>query len=124
MWFNGLLNQFAAACGGGNFFGFPHWYKYLTDTETIAGKCTPKLDLANNPGQIAAIALALLEILLRVSVLVAIGFVVSGGIQYMTSQGEPDKTRKARGTIINALIGLVIAVVAVTLVTFIGGQFK
>lgn len=108
---------------GGTFFGFPTWYKYLPG-DYVAGKCTPTIDLINHPIQIAAIGLALLEILLRVAVLVAIGFVVSGGVQYMTSQGEPDKTRRARGTIINALIGMVIAVGAITLVTFLGGQFK
>ena len=50
--------------------------------------------------------------------------VIYGGIEFIMSQGEPDKANKARGTVINALIGLVIAVAAATLVTFIAGRFN
>ena len=121
-----LISQFATTCTpgkGGNFLGFPTWYKYLNG-ENVAGRCTPKIDFVNQPIQVAGVLLAVIEILLRIAALVAIGFVVVGGVQYITSQGEPDRTNKARGTVINALIGLVIAVTAVAVVTFIGGQFK
>ncbi len=123
--FVSLLQQFASACTpgkGGNFLGFPTWYKYL-ESETVAGRCTPKLDLLNSPIQIAGILFALLEILLRIAALAAIVFIVIGGVQYMTSQGQPDQTSKARGTVINAVIGLVIAVAATALITFIAGRF-
>lgn len=33
---------------------------------------------------------------------------ISGGIQYMTSAGDPKQTQKARGTITAAIIGLVV----------------
>ena len=54
--------------------------------------------------------------------IVAIGFVVYGGILYVTSQGSPDQTQKAQSTIQNALIGLVIAMIAVAVVSFLGNK--
>ena len=60
---------------------------------------------------------------LRLASIAAIAMVVYGGVQYIMSQDEPDKTKQARSTIINALIGLVVAVAATTLITFIAGRF-
>jgi hypothetical protein len=54
--------------------------------------------------------------------LVAVGFVIYGGISFTSSRGEPDKTNRARTTIISALAGLAIAVLATILVSFIAGS--
>lgn len=107
------------------FFGFPTWYKYLdgqiehndaTDSDT----CQPLLGSLNS---VWAIVAAVIEILLRIAMLVAIGFVVFGGVSYVLSQGQPDKTKQALQTIINAIVGLVIGIVATALVNFIAGGF-
>lgn len=62
--------------------------------------------------------------MLRIAALVAIAYVLIGGIEFIRSQGEPGKTAEARQTIINALAGLVIAVGAATIVTYVAGQFN
>jgi hypothetical protein len=62
--------------------------------------------------------------LLRIAGFVAIGFIIYGGILYVTSQGSPEQTGKAQNTIINALTGLVIASVAVALISFIGSRIN
>lgn len=113
------LQSLAVTCsGGGSFFNFPTWYKYLP------GQCTARgIEL---PGgfslydSIPLVALAILEILLRVAGIVAIFYIVYGGVIYVVSQGEPDKVSQAKGTIINALVGLMIATFAVAIVAFIG----
>ncbi len=115
-----LLTRFAVTCdlqpgSGGSFLGFPTWYKYL-DGEKVAGKCSVAFAF---PDGIGLILLAVVEILLRIAALVAVGFVIYGGFQYILSQGEPDRARAARGTIINALIGVVIALIATVVVTYI-----
>lgn len=46
-------------------------------------------------------------------------FIVVGGVSYMTSQGDPGKTKKAKDTILYALIGLVVAVLAFAIVNFV-----
>ena len=110
---------------GGGFLGFPTWYKYLkgqsgVDNNTLKETCQPVLGSINS---IYGIVAAVIEILLRIASLVAIGFVVFGGIKYTLSQGAPDKTKEAQSTIINALIGLVIAIIATALVNFVAGGF-
>jgi len=112
MW---LVNQFGAACPGGGFLGFPTWYKYLNGV-TTNGACAPQVSGLNDIWLIVA---AVIEILLRVAALAAVGFIIYGGFQYITSQAEPSKTTEARGTIINALVGLVIAIMATAIVGFI-----
>ena len=52
---------------------------------------------------------------------VALIFVVVGGVGYVTSAGDPGKLQKAKNTIIYALIGLVVVAVAELLVSFISG---
>ena len=51
-------------------------------------------------------------------------FVVSGGIQYSTSQGDPGKVQSAKGTILYAIIGLVITISAFAITNFILSALK
>jgi ABC-type Fe3+ transport system permease subunit len=103
------------------FFGIPHWYQFLPGTLDASNKCIPQITSINDIWLIVA---AVIEMLLRVAAIAAIVFVIWGGIEFIRSQGEPDATTRARNTVFNALIGLVIAVVAATAVTFFAGQFN
>lgn len=121
-----------------NFLGFPTWYKYLDIGEStqvfkdgttgVVDDCAiigpvgtdGKLD----PKAVASrIALAIVDILLRVGGLIAVVFVIIGGFKYITSQGEPENTKNARSTIMNAVIGLVISITATAAIAFIGNKF-
>ena len=96
----------------------PAWYKYV-DKDVVDGKCTLNFDF---PYDIGLVLLAVVEILLRLAAMVAVAYVVYAGFLYMTSQGEPDKAKSAQQTITNAVIGLVIAILATGIVSFIGGR--
>jgi hypothetical protein len=117
------LTNFAAPCrpgsGGISTNILPTWYKYLNGATDETGRCAVVFKF---PDDIAPIALALVDILLRVGAFVAVMFVFYGGFQYLISQGEPDKVKGAQQTILNALIGLVIALLATAAVTLIGNQ--
>ncbi len=113
------LSHFAASCTGGGFLGFPTWYKYLEGTTATNGLCAPSVRALSDVWLIGA---AVIEILLRIAVLVAVIGIVYGGFNYITSQGEPDKTAKARSTIINAAGGMVVAILATAIVSFIAGK--
>lgn len=121
-----LLQLFALtscdpAKDGASFFEFPHWYEYLHEgTLDAFNKCVPKISNINDTW---LIVLAGIDILLRLAGLVAFGAVLYGGIRYLTSQGEPDKTKQAKDTIINGLIGAVIAILAASTVRFVAGRF-
>lgn len=47
---------------------------------------------------------------------------VAGGMRYITSQGDPQQISKAKGTLIYALVGLLVSVAAVSIVTFVLGK--
>lgn len=110
-----------AQCNKGSFIGLPTWYKYL-DTAIVKGKpiCNPVISELKD---LWLIGLAILEILLRLSVLIAIGYVMHGGFRFITARGDPEKIGKARTMTVDALIGLVIAMIAIASVSFIGGRF-
>lgn len=123
------ITQFAAAgCPKTKLLGvFVPWYQYLKvtkDSDTgvcgINGKDFTLLPGNGQNSSVPLILLAIVDDMIRIAGLVAVMFVIMGGIQYATSQGSPDATAKAQSTIINALIGLAIAVVAVAFVTFLG----
>lgn len=116
----------AGQCGkDGGFFDFPTWYQYLKCENgeitfpKVAGSKTGAVDIFS---AIPPVALAVLEIALRIAGMAAVIFVIYGGISYVVSQGEPDKIAKSRGTIINALVGLTIAIFASGVVKFLGSR--
>ncbi|MDZ7785870.1 MAG: pilin [Candidatus Saccharibacteria bacterium] len=102
------------------FLNFPTWYKYLDPTFTD-GECKLDLDFEET-STYTAIFFAILEIILRIAGLVAVIFVIVGGFTFITSDGQPEKAKNARWTILNALIGLAIALSATVLVNFIGNN--
>lgn len=112
-----------------SFLGLPTWYAYLdVGPETAGGtnidKCAITGPRTEDGGldwskAIPLIGLAVLEIMLRIAGLAGFFFVMYGGFKYITSQGEPDKTKQSRQTITNALIGIAISIVAAAAVSFI-----
>lgn len=105
-------------CQRADFFGFPVWWKYLT---VNTADCTVS---ANFPEDIWAIAIVVVEILLRIAGFVAVIAIIIAGIKYMTAQGNPEKAAAARKNIYNAVIGLLIALVASVFVSFIGNRLN
>jgi hypothetical protein len=128
----GLLTHFAglgASCNlpGSGALSFPTWYKYLdgvvitsNDPQNAATVCAPSVSQLADVWLIVA---AVIEMLLRIAALAAIALVIYGSVQYITSQADPSKLEKARHTIMNALVGLVIAIAATTIVSFVAGRF-
>ena len=114
-------------CQNNSFFGLSPWWHYLNDNSFKKGTC----DLVNfrllpkgadAPSDVPLVLLAVVDDLLRIVALVAIAFVIVGAFKLITSQGNPEDTAKARGTIINALLGMAVAIVAATFVNFIGNK--
>ncbi|CAN5427719.1 hypothetical protein BH09PAT4_BH09PAT4_03350 [soil metagenome] len=114
----------AGVCAKHGFFGLVPWYQYLDyGRDPVTGSCAIQNFVVVESGKSSSIPLILLAIvddLLRIAGIVAIGFVIYGAIKYTTSQGVPDQTAQAQSTIINALIGLVVAMIGVGLISFIG----
>lgn len=62
-------------------------------------------------------------ILLLVGV-IAVLFLIIGGFYYMTSAGNPEQIGKAKTTILYAIIGILVTLLAWAVVTFVLGQFR
>lgn len=122
-----------------SFLGLKPWFNYLpdkvnsvdtfaTDPDTGAQTCNIEnfslLGNGSTSSQLLPVFLAVADDLIRIAGLVAVAFVITGGIQFVTSQGEPEKTKQARGTIINALIGVAVAIIAAVVVSFIGSRLS
>lgn len=54
--------------------------------------------------------------------LLAVLFIVIGGIQYTLSNGEANKIQEAKNTILYAIIGLVLSILAFVVVSFVMAQ--
>ncbi len=113
-----------------NFLGFPAWFEYLdVEVKTINGdEVCDVVGPARSDGTLdiprvsVRVSLAVIDILLRLAGIIAFFFIVYSGFKFTLSQGSPDKEKEARETAINAVIGMVIAMVSVGIVTFIGRQ--
>ena len=98
-----------------------------TDAPEEVRKAAGCPETGGNNDQLKAVITGILNGIIAVSGLVAVVFVVIGGINYMTSAGDTTKLEKAKKTILYAVIGIVITVLAFAIVNFvitnlIGGQ--
>ena len=60
-----------------------------------------------------------LNIVSAIAGAVALLFLVIGGFRYIISRGDPQSTAKAKDTIIYSVIGLIIVVVAYSIILFV-----
>ena len=70
---------------------------------------------------IPPVGIAIIDILLRVAGMAAFFYIVLSGFKFVLSQGSPDKEKSARQALINSAIGLIIALLAIGLVSGIRG---
>lgn len=66
-----------------------------------------------------SVIVRILNAIILVAGLIAVVFVVIGGINYMTSSGDAAKIKKAKDTILYAIIGLVVCALAFAIVNFV-----
>ncbi len=107
-------------CSPHTFFFLPTWYEYLPLKADAFGQCAANLSLADFPGNILPIGLAVLDILLRLAGFVAVVAIIMAGIGYITAQGNAEKAGAARKRLYNSLISLGIVFAATGIVAFIG----
>ena len=50
---------------------------------------------------------------------IAVIFIIIGGINYTMSQGDPGKVKKAKDTVLYGIIGLIIALLAFAITAFV-----
>lgn len=60
-----------------------------------------------------------INVILALLGIIAVVMIILGGINFITSQGDPTKTKKGRDTILYGIIGLVVALLAYAIVNFV-----
>jgi ABC-type Fe3+ transport system permease subunit len=66
----------------------------------------------------------IVNILLYILGAIAVVMIVIGGIRYTTSNGDSSAITSAKNTILYSVIGLVVAILAYSIVNFVLTQFK
>ena len=109
----------ADPCNRG-FLGFPAWYDGLTDGDcNIVDPGT----LGNGLSEfIWRIVLNIIEIVLGLLGYISAGFILYGGFLFIASNGKPESAAKGRKTMLDAIIGLVIAMGSIAIVSFIADK--
>lgn len=112
------------------FLGIPPWYRGLTEKTTnsvgvetcsIVSPTTLKNGLQSF---ITIIVLNVIQIGLTLVGILAFFLILFGGFQFLTGGSNPSQIEKARKTITNAVIGMIIAIGAVAIVNLIFGIIK
>jgi TRAP-type C4-dicarboxylate transport system permease small subunit len=79
----------------------------------------PNLSQFGNIGELAS---AVITVLLTLISVLALGALIYGGYQYITSSGNPESAQKAKSTITWGIIGLIVAFAAYIIVDFVIGR--
>lgn len=101
------------ASASDSFYGLPTWYRGLNlDKEGIKSK-------TDIPKVIWTIVANIIDAISRIAGIVAIGFIIWAGFQYMLAAGNSGQLAAAKNTLKNAIIGLCIAVLASTIISLV-----
>ena len=76
-----------------------------------------------NSDQLPNTIIGIINAVIGVLGLVAVIIIIYGGVQYMTSTGDPGRVKKAKDTLLFAVIGLIVCVLAFAIVNFVITNF-
>jgi len=90
----------------------------------FASACSALTHVSCNTGLPATPASAanlnrILSVVFAILGAVAVMMIVIGAFNFVNSEGDPQKTSRARGTVIYALVGLIVAILAEVIVAFV-----
>jgi len=113
------------------FLGIPPWYRGLVKVEadpmnggeTCAVKGPSDAGVGGIGGFITKLAFNVIEIGVVIAAYIASFFILYGGFRFLTGGGNASSIEAARKTILNAVIGLAIALGAVAILNLIFGIF-
>ena len=103
------------------FLGIKPWYHDVCDG---SGKVAIGQGSNGLQNDVWHIVLNVVSIGVSIAGYVAVALVIWGGIKYMLAQGDSGKLTNSKTTIQNALIGLLIALAANAIVTFIAARLS
>ncbi len=115
-------STYAANCEN-RVLGIPPWYRGLTDSANNCAIVSPDA-VGGLSNFIWKIALNVIEMAIVLATYVAVFFILYGGFLYMTGGSSPGQLEKARKTILDAVIGLVICLGSIAIINLIFSIIK
>ena len=86
---------------------------------TVADIAKPGEVPGGGTGDIQGSVINILNVIIGLLSVVCVIVIIIGGVQYMTSTGDAGKVKKAKDTIMYAIIGLVVCGLAAVIVNFV-----
>ena len=65
-----------------------------------------------------------INVILWVVGVISVGFIIYGGVKYAMSSGDSSKVKSAKDTLMYAVIGLIVSLLAYAIVNFVIGSFS
>ncbi len=78
----------------------------------------------NRAGDFTSTITNIINLLLFIIGVISVIFIILGGIRFVTSQGDSSQVSSARNTILYAVIGLVVAMMAFAIVNWVVGEIR
>lgn len=111
---------YAATCPNDTLFLIPAWYNGLQKSD-----CSSLIDIKDGPNElrdfVIKIALNIVRAAFVIAGYAALFFLIKGGYLYILAQGDPGHITAAKTTITNAIIGIIVCLLASAIVTAIAG---
>lgn len=126
-----MVPQDVSAANGkscdGRFLGIPPWYRGITNADCSLKSPSDFSSGSKDAGigrYVWTIALNVIEMAIVLIAYVAAFYIIYGGFQFIVGGSNPGLVEKARKTITNAVIGLIIAMASIALVNYVFSIIK
>ena len=86
-------------------------------------KGTGQVSSASSGADLPSIAKTVVNTMLFIVGILAVIMIIFAGIRYITAHGDKGQVESAKNTLIYSIVGLVIAIIAYALVTWVTGLF-
>lgn len=90
----------------------------LCARDDVAGDLKEALG-CNTEKTVPQVAVNVVQVVIALTGIVAVGAIIYGGVIYISSAGDPAKAKRARDIIIYSVVGLIVAVLAQAIVSFV-----
>ena len=87
-------------------------------------KGTGQVSSASSGADLPSIAKTVVNTMLFIVGILAVIMIIFSGIRYITAHGDKGQVESAKNTLIYSIVGLVIAIIAYALVTWVTGLFS
>lgn len=76
------------------------------------------------PSDLGSVVTTVINVILWAVGLLSVAFIIYGGVKYAMSAGDSAKVKSAKDTLMYAIIGLIVAILAYAIVNFVIDAFK